>query len=444
MSKCIVIGGGLAGLSTAVYLSEKKIPVHVIEASPKLGGRAYSLFNKNFTDVFDNGQHILMGCYHNTLEFLNKIGSSKLLEFQKSLSINFVERGGKLNKLEALENFYPFNFLWGILNYKPLSLKERFKIVDFFLDLACCFEEDLTEKNIDEWLKAKGQSEKSLKAFWEILIVGALNTSPKKASASMFAAVLKRIFFDGSQSASIVIPKVGLSELYIRQSEKFIEMNSGIISTSERVIEVVAHNNRIKKIITDKNVYDDFDYAISTVPPHALDKIIFTCENSGQEKLVVQFKNEINKIQYSSILNVHLWLKENLFDKKFYGLIDSKIHWVFNHGTHISLTTSNADEFNNSNNAEIVEKFCSELEKYFPIFKRNLVVDSKVIKEKRATFIPDTQSNSVRKKVYSPFANLIFAGDWANTGLPSTIESAVCSGKNAAEKIISNINGDTY
>jgi len=170
-----------------------------------------------------------------------------------------------------------------------------------------------------------------------------------------------------------------------------------------------------------------------------LDKLKFTCSNPSEENLINRVKEEIGKIEYSSILNIHLWLKENPFKQKFYGLIGSSIHWVFNHGKHISLTTSNANEYSETKNDLIVEKFCSELEKYFPIFKRDLVVDTKVIKEKRATFIPDTQSEIIREKVNSPFTNFIMAGDWANTGLPSTIESAVNSGKAAAEKIISTI-----
>ncbi|MEW6702140.1 MAG: FAD-dependent oxidoreductase, partial [Bacteroidota bacterium] len=68
-----------------------------------------------------------------------------------------------------------------------------------------------------------------------------------------------------------------------------------------------------------------------------------------------------------------------------------------------------------------------------------MVVDWRVIKEKRATFIPDIASNYIRKNFNLYFENLIFAGDWVDTKLPSTIESAVLSGKFAAEKVISSL-----
>ena len=70
MKRVIVVGGGFAGLSTSVYLAENNFEVTLIEASPKLGGRAYSLSNLSQNDIYDNGQHILMGCYDETITFL--------------------------------------------------------------------------------------------------------------------------------------------------------------------------------------------------------------------------------------------------------------------------------------------------------------------------------------------------------------------------------------
>ncbi len=61
MKKIIIIGGGLSGISSAVFLSKYGFDIEIIEASPKMGGRAYSL-NYNGIEV-DNGQHILMECY---------------------------------------------------------------------------------------------------------------------------------------------------------------------------------------------------------------------------------------------------------------------------------------------------------------------------------------------------------------------------------------------
>lgn len=431
MKRALVVGGGLAGLSSAVYLSDNGFEVTLIEASPKLGGRTYSIKNDRYDDYYDNGQHILMGCYDYTLDFINKIGGTDKLNFQESLEINFAKAGGNLFSLKAVKYLYPFNLLAAILKFKALKLKDRLKIIDFFLDLMGCYDEDLRDNTVKEWLQCKHQSEESIKSFWEILVVGALNTAIEKASAEMFAGVLKRIFLQGSKASAIVVPVEGLSQLFGELGHKFIRANHGQIILSEKVLELEVAGRKIISIITDKNVYKNFDAVVLAVPTFALSKI----QTTG-----TTLQLQIPELQYSPIVNVHLWLSENPFKEKFYGLIGSDIHWLFNHGKHITLTTSAADKLIPLESSEIKRHFCSELEKYFSIFSSEMILDFVVIKEKRATFIPDISSNQKRKeKVSSQIENLFFAGDWMNTDLPSTIESAVMSGKLVSEQVISSL-----
>ena len=75
MKKCIVVGAGLSGLTSAAYLSKAGFQVEIIEASKKLGGRAYSFKDIDSQTIIDNGQHILMGCYTDTLKFLKIINA---------------------------------------------------------------------------------------------------------------------------------------------------------------------------------------------------------------------------------------------------------------------------------------------------------------------------------------------------------------------------------
>ncbi len=71
----VVIGAGFAGLSAAVALAERGVRVTVLEGKPALGGRAYSFIDPDTRDFVDNGQHVLMGCYHATLDFIRLIVS---------------------------------------------------------------------------------------------------------------------------------------------------------------------------------------------------------------------------------------------------------------------------------------------------------------------------------------------------------------------------------
>ena len=92
MKKCLVVGGGLAGLSAAVSLTKKNIHVHLIEASPKFGGRTYSFLDEESRNEIDNGQHLLLGCYYETIEFIKLIGAEHQFHFQKRLEINFIDQ----------------------------------------------------------------------------------------------------------------------------------------------------------------------------------------------------------------------------------------------------------------------------------------------------------------------------------------------------------------
>ncbi len=426
MKKSLVIGGGFAGLSAAVYLSEKNHNVTLLESSPKLGGRAFSLLNPETGSHYDNGQHIMMGCYHETLAFLSLINASHLLEKPDSLSINFVKKRGGIYKLSASSHHYPFNLIKALLNFRALRFRSRIKIIDLFLDLVCCYSCDLKGKTVKEWLLDKRQTDEAIRDFWGIIAIGALNTEIERASAPIFASILKRIFFDGAESSAIILAKSGLSELYVNPSLDYLHVKGAEVKLSERVIKFETVQEKITKVITNRSAYENFDYVISAVPSFSLKRIL---ESSSIENV------RIPDLEYSSILNVHLWLSENPFSESFYGFLDGEIHWLFNHGSHISLTISGAGRYNDMPEEKILEIIYSDLEIFFTIFKPSLVTEFKIIKEKRATFIPDMKSIESRSNIKSEIKNLILAGDWTDTELPSTIESAVLSGRIAADSV---------
>jgi squalene-associated FAD-dependent desaturase len=426
MKKIVVIGGGFAGLSSASFLSNSGFKVELLEASPKLGGRAYSFVDNETAAVIDNGQHILMGCYYETLNFLKLIGSEEKLSKQSYLSVNFVKQNFELCPLLVSSAFFPFNLLSAVFNYSAVSFYEKLLFIKFFTKIYLYADKDLKKLTVFEWLIKENQTTNLIKSFWEILAVSALNTDIKKASANLFASVLKRIFFRGNAASVIILPSLGLSETYCDNALSFINGNNGNISLSESVIKLTFQENVIKEIITSKRVISDFDYVISALPLYALKKII--SENNFLPDL---------DLDYSSILTVHLFLKENRFENTFYGLIDSSVQWVFNKGSHLTVVISNADKFIDASNEEIINLILSELKKYILLESSDLT-KYRIIKEKRAGFVPSNNILDKRPSAYTPYKNFFLAGDWTATGLPATIESAVKSGRIAAEAVQMN------
>jgi len=453
MKKIIVIGGGFAGLSAASFLANSGHKVELIEASPKLGGRAYSFYDEETESVLDNGQHILMGCYKETLKFLKLIHAEKNFSYQERLKVNFLNDKRKLYRLEATQLFYPLNLLFGLLNFEALNFIDRLKILRFFIKLYFYSDSELNNLTVHQWFLLEGQDEKIRESFWDFLAVGALNTSTTKASAKAFADILKEMFSKGNEASTIILPLKGLSESYCNEAQTFIEKNGGAINLSEQVTGFEIKDDEVKKIITHNRTITDFDYVISAIPWFALKTFgVSTQENTSNPR---RFLQDINlTFEHSSILTIHIWLQKrhtelvsasssmaeipkqvrNDLTQDFYALIGSPIHWIFTHKDHITLVKSDANDIIDKPKEELFEMAVTELKKYAGT-EREEIKSYKVIKEKRATFVPDNKTIDKRPNTKTKIKNLLLAGDWVNTGLPSTIESAVKSGRIAAEKI---------
>lgn len=424
MKRCLIIGGGISGLTAASILSSKNIDVTLIESSPKLGGRTYSFTDKETETEIDNGQHILMGCYKDTLTFLNLIEAQNNFEYQKNLYLKFIDRDKSQFQLDASSLFYPINLLSAIKNYDALDLNDKIPFILFLLKLPFISKSSLRKISVKQWLEKEKQSSNTINSFWEILCIGAMNASLEKASALVFYEILIKIFFRGNFAATIVLPKYGLNESIINPASSFISKNGGKIIFSETVKEVVAKNQKIVAIKSEKSLYENFDFVISAIPLHALEKII--------PKEILEIDLELN---YATILNIHIWLNENNLQEKFCGLLNSPLHWIFVKEKHINIVISDADYLAEKSKKEILDFVVEELVKYTSM-KREDIEHYKIIKEKRATFVPDVATLEKRPNGKTSYRNLFLAGDWTNTGLPSTIESAVKSGRIAAQLVL--------
>lgn len=427
MKKCLIIGGGISGLTAASYLSSKQVKVTLLESSPKLGGRTYSFFDENTQTTLDNGQHILMGCYNETLALLNLVQARDNFLYQQNLRIEFLKEGSTNVSLDASKYIYPYNLLAALLRLRVFGKPDKFLLLKFLSVLPFVSKKRLEKQTVEEWLIASDQTENLIKNFWEIICIGALNANLNKASALMFYEVITQIFFRGNFASTIILPKYGLSESLIDPARNFIVQNGGEIILSSKVEELILKRNKVYSVVTREAGLSDFDFVISAIPVYALEKII------DLKYLSIQ-----NQFEQSTILNIHLWIDKLDLKEKFYGFLDSPLHWIFVKDNHFNVVISDANYLANWEQDELLKMVINELNRFFPIDK-NDVKTFKVIKEKRATFIPDNKTEKLRPKAETSIENLLLAGDWTDTGLPATIEAAVKSGRIAAEKVLEKL-----
>lgn len=430
MKLVTIIGGGLAGLSSAVFLHKKGFSVQLFESSPKLGGRTYSFYDRGKDLYFDNGQHILAGWYENTFEYLKAIGAFSKLYFQSNLEVNFYDTDKNSYNLKTFNLSAPFNLLFGLLNFKALTSSDKFsvfKIYKIFTDKSL---EKLS--NVAELLKAIKQTPTLIEYFWEPFILAVFNAKPENINCKIFLEILKNGFSQRSFS-NLVIPKVNLNELFIDDALTYFEQNNIKVVEKEKISKLVFKDNTIDFAVTESGNKIKSDYYISAVPFFRF-KELFEINDYNQ-----YFKGRGN-LHSSSIISLHLFfenevpgdlLKNNSFGMT--GLIGTKVQWIFKRNPkHLSLVISASDfldELTDESNETIYKNCLSELSKCLQGFDELKVKDYKIIKEKRATFIPDNDSINERPNQKTTIQNFFIAGDWTNTGLPATIESAIKSSK---------------
>ena len=238
MTDVVVIGGGFAGLSAAVALAESGARVQVVEARPQLGGRASSFRDRHTGELVDNGQHVLFGCYRETLAFLDRIGASDRVQLQTSLAVPFVDRTLRLTEFRCPALPAPWHLLAGILEWDALGLEDRLSALALMrpLKLARRAQADgggalaaSPGETVENWLVRNGQTARLREMLWEPLALAALNQSPRRAAAPPFVRVLAELFGDDRQSSSVGLPTVPLGAMYAEPARAYVENRQGSV-----------------------------------------------------------------------------------------------------------------------------------------------------------------------------------------------------------------------
>jgi zeta-carotene desaturase len=427
----IVIGGGFAGLSAATALAEQGIRVLVLEARPALGGRASAFVDPATGERVDNGQHVLTGAYRETFRFLRRIGTHTQVYLQPGLSVDIIDRNGRASRLACPEIPAPLHLLVGALRWDAIGWRDR-------ISLARMRNGGRRGNNpgatVREWLEAQGQTPRVVELLWEPLAVAALNQSIDEGAGEMFGEVLRRTFTAKRQDSSLGLVLCALDDLYVNPSRAYIERAGGEIRPNAiaRVRADFAEASvRVKdELLRPRAVICATAwYALPTLfenSPPAVSSVIRAAEATDA----------------SPIVTVNLWFDRPVTSSTFVGLPGRSMQWVFDKralfgesSSHLSLVSSGAGALVNASNQELVDLALDELKAAMPPVGSATLRRAVVVREKRATFSV-APGQPARPGTATPIPGLFLAGDWIDTGLPATIESAVVSGHAAAAAVI--------
>jgi len=437
----VVIGGGFAGLSAAALLGERGARVTVLEARPSLGGRASAFTDPATGDRVDNGQHVLIGCYHETFAFLERIGASAGVALQENLEVHMIDRRGRASRLACPPWPAPLHLLGGVLRWESLGWADRLAVLRIRGALRRRAPDPrgagASSTTVRQWLRAAGQTERLVELLWEPLAVAALNEPIDVAGAEPFREVLRRMFTSNRRDSRLGLPVVPLDRLFAQPARAFIERTGGAVRTGARARVTCPAGSSRPAVITTAGETLRPDAVVCAVAWHALPDLFPSPPSALHDML-----DDARSTTASPIVTVNLWLDRPVEAGPFVGLPGRTMQWVFDKSRlfgggsgHLSLVSSGATAIVGRSNDELVDLAMSEIREALPGARAAELRRAVVVRERRATFSV-APGAPARPGTRTPVQGVYLAGDWIDTGLPATIESAVTSGHWAARAIV--------
>jgi len=436
----LIIGGGFAGLAAGVALAEVGNRVLMLEQNPHLGGRARSFRDPTTGSVVDNGQHLFMGCYHSTIRFLTTIGTLDRLHFQPRLAVPFLERDGRLTRLDCPDWPSPWHLFAGVLRSGSFSLRQKLQVLRLGKALRNGGRGGAPEagETVTSWLGRHGQSESLQRNFWDLLCIAAMNEDPRIASARLFERVVRLALFSSPADSRIGIARYGLSECYTEAAKTYIETRGGCVQTGRSV----------KKLLIAEGCCQGVDLGAG----EKIEGVPVICAVPWQQFAVIMPSDALRAdpffvpalaLRPAPIISLNLWFDSPITNLEFAGLRGTTIQWLFDKSRilgaddhYVSLVLSGAHEHINRPKEELLAVSLRELRGMLPAARHAKLLHSLVIKERFATFSPSPETETLRLSARTPVRKLFLAGDWTATGLPATIEGAVQSGYTAARELL--------
>ena len=400
-------------------LVDSGFDVEVFEASRTLGGRARRVDVDGLT--LDNGAHILVGAYRETLRLMQKVDAGGTALQRHPLHLEYA---GKV-KIVAPRLPAPLHLAWALLTATGLSWQDKFAAIRFMrgiqsrgFRLDC----DITAGEL-----FADQPESLRRYFWEPLCLAALNTPVAIASAQVFLNVLRDSLAADRAASDLLLPATDFSSLFPDPAATFIEKHGGRIFRSTRIAEL----QKVDAGWTAQGT--PYDHIVLAVPPYHLGKLL------APHPECAPILAQVDTLTWQPIATVYLaYPAEVKLPFPMLGLDGGHAHWLFDRGALcrqpglLAAVISGAGRWETLTHEQLAATVHGEIVAHLGKLPNPL--HHWVIEEKRATFA--CTPNLDRPRTATPMHNLWLAGDYVASDYPATLEGAIKSGVAAATAII--------
>jgi squalene-associated FAD-dependent desaturase len=381
-------------------------------------------------DVLDNGQHLLMGCYRSTLHYMQSIGTLHLVERRAQLNLPYAIAGEPRIKRLSLPAILPppLNLLAGLWRTDLLTLTEKLEATRFGDRVRRnALPPRYNEQSCHELFEVTGQSDGLVRKLWEPIILATINASTREASAVLFVNVLRELFFTTRDASSLLIPRVGLTDLLIDPATEALT-GSGVAIRFGEPVRTLGRNQDKWTVDTEAASYR-FDRVV-----HAATDWSF---------LPASLRDSYRP-QHSPILNAYFWLDKRVLHDPIHAFVGTRLQWAFAKETRfetsgvearqrLALTVSAANEVIALPSEQLVTQLWDEIQSSLPLARDAKLLHSRIIKEKHATPLITAEQQLARPATVTAYSGLFMAGDLVQNGLPATIEGAIRNGYAAAD-----------
>ncbi len=440
-SDVVILGGGVAGLTSAVALSERGLRVTLLERESLLGGRARSWTDEITGDRVDIGPHILLTEYRNFLQLLRRLGTEDQIVWQQSLPLSDPPHSVTMH---ARHLPAPLQFLPSLLRIRQLSLLDKLSNLPVLwqalrLDRATMLK--LDSISALDHLQQMGVSKAAIDWFWRTASMTIHNVPLEQCSAG---AMLHFIQYMGGRSGyQVGFAAVGLGDLYappaqaaITAAGSSVRLNADVVSLARTAPE------RFQVQLADGSQIDA-RWCVAALPPQDLHRLL------PPEWLRHKAFADLASFEPSPYISSYLWFDRKLTRERFwarvwspdtlnydcYDLSNIRPDW----SERPSVITSNiiySKQAADLSDAEIIERTLGELADFIPDISQARLVHARVHRIPMAKPAPQPGTEQKRPEVNSPEPGFFLAGDWVATGLPGSMESAARAGWLAAEAVL--------
>ena len=444
----VIIGGGIAGLTSAIGLRDSGLRITIIEESDILGGRARSWIDQTTGDTIDIAPHILVRSFDpNLTRLMDILGTTDQVVWNGETFITLVEGQErydlKMSKLPA--PFHALPWITADKRVSPKDLLSNVPVTLFALQMNDRDVKKLDQINMSAFLLKMGVTPFYIKRFWSFICMAIMNVPIELCSAGALMRFYQGLM--GTNKYRSGFAREGLGNLFVPRSVELIEAAGGEILTETTVAAIECDGRGFETLWLRDGRQVRARYCISTVPPQNLMRILPTVwkRNYTPFKELVHFRP-------SPYVGSYIWFDRKLTDLRFWARTfePESLNLDFYDLSNInpkwrgkpSLIASNiiysrrAEELSDE---EIVAITVEEIAEFLPEAAEARVAHWVLNHIPLGIPCPHPGMEARRPATRTDFKGFLLAGDWVDTGLPWSMESATRSGWLAAEEVLKEI-----